>query len=271
MFENKNNIKLIATDMDGTLLNVKGELPHNFYNIVKELSKNGVKFVVATGRQYYNVRHIFDPIIEDVIIIADNGGVTFSDDTLIGSIPLETDWHIYIDEVDKIPYSYPVLSCIGKAYIKNLNMEFLRNVINYYRRIEIVPDFRYIDDEVIKVAVFDFKNAERNCYPYLEKFNDQALVKVSSDEWVDINAKNCNKGTALRNLQEDFGITKDETMVFGDFLNDLEMMSEAKYSFAMKNAHTKLKEAANFEAPSNNEEGVVKVIEEYFNIKSNEL
>lgn len=271
MFENKHDIKLIATDMDGTLLNTNHELPKNFYKIVEELHKNGVMFVAASGRQYYNISHIFNPVIDKMIIIADNGGVTFSDNMLIGSFPIETDWHLYIEAIQKVPFAYPVLCCIDKAYICNLNMEFLRNVTNYYRRIEIVPDFRYIDSDVIKVAAYDAENAERNCYPYLEKFKNEVQVKVSADHWVDINAPDCNKGAAIRNLQKEFNITKDQTMVFGDFLNDLEMMGEAKYSFAMQNAHPELKKAANFIAPTNNEEGVVKIIEEYFNIKAGEL
>lgn len=271
MFENKHNIKLICSDMDGTLLNTNKELPENFYEIVRELNKHGILFVCATGRQYFNVRHIFLPVIEDIIIVADNGGVTFQDNMLLGSIPIETDWHEYIKTMDKIPQVHSVLCCVDKAYIKSTNMEFLKDVVNYYRRFEVVPDFRYIDGEVIKVAAWDGQNAERNSYPYLEKYKDQVQVKVSSDEWIDINNLNCNKGVAIRNLQESLGISKDETMVFGDFLNDLEMMDQAKYSFAMRNAHPGLKAKAAYEAPSNNENGVVKTIEEFFNIDASEL
>lgn len=271
MFENKHDIKLIATDMDGTLLNSEGKLPKDFFKVVEELHKNGVIFVAASGRQYFNISHIFDPVIDKMLIVADNGGVTFDQNMLIGSIPIETDWHQYTEAIEKIPFAYPVLCCIDKCYIENLNMEFLRNVTKYYRRIEIVPDFRYINKEVIKVAAFNAQNAERYVYPYLEKFKDEVQVKVSADTWVDINNLQCNKGAAIRNLQEQFNISKDQTMVFGDFLNDLEMMQEAKYSFAMENAHPQLKQYANYEAPSNNEDGVLKVIEEYFNINVDEL
>ncbi len=268
---NKDNIKLVATDLDGTLLNTKKELPDKIFKVIKELKKMGVLFVAATGRQYYNVHWNFQPVIQDIIILADNGGVSFQDNMLIGSIPIETDWHLYIDKIKEIPLAYPVLCCVDKAYIKDLGMDFLRNVTNYYRRFEVVPDFRYIDDIVIKIAVCDEQNAERNAYPYLKGFEDQVQVKVSGDEWVDINSKDCNKGVAIRNLQKSFGITKDQTMVFGDFLNDLEMMDQAKYSYAMRNAHPKLKEAAKYETSSNNENGVIKQLEAHFGFNINDL
>ena len=74
---------------------------------------------------------------------------------------------------------------------------------------------------------------------------------------------NANKGTAIDIIQKKFNISKKETMVFGDYLNDLEMMSTGKYSFAMKNAHPLLKEHCNFTAESNNDNGVIKAIKKY--------
>jgi hypothetical protein len=69
-----------------------------------------------------------------------------------------------------------------------------------------------------------------------------------------------NKGRALRRLQERLGVTPDQTMVFGDFLNDLEMMDAATYSFAMANAHPLLKQRASWVAPANSANGVVRAI-----------
>ncbi len=73
---------------------------------------------------------------------------------------------------------------------------------------------------------------------------------------------NANKGTAIKKIQEIFKITPCETMVFGDYLNDLEMIKNAKYSYAMENAHPLLKKEANFIAENNNQNGVVKKIKE---------
>jgi hydroxymethylpyrimidine pyrophosphatase-like HAD family hydrolase len=77
---------------------------------------------------------------------------------------------------------------------------------------------------------------------------------------VDVTSPTANKGAALRRVQEALGVTPDQTMAFGDFLNDLEMMDAATWSFAMANAHPRLRERARFVAPGNNANGVVRTI-----------
>ena len=85
-------------------------------------------------------------------------------------------------------------------------------------------------------------------------------VTVSGAHWVDITSSTANKGQAIRHLQDRFDITPAQTMVFGDFLNDVEMMDAAEYSFAMDNAHPDLRRRARYVAPPNRENGVVRTI-----------
>ena len=73
-----------------------------------------------------------------------------------------------------------------------------------------------------------------------------------------------NKGAALRRLQEALGVTREQTTVFGDYLNDREMIAEGQYSFAMENAHPTIMEEANYWAPANTEAGVVQVLRHLF-------
>jgi hydroxymethylpyrimidine pyrophosphatase-like HAD family hydrolase len=83
---------------------------------------------------------------------------------------------------------------------------------------------------------------------------------VSGEHWVDVMNPATNKGAGIRSIQRALGITPAQTMVFGDFLNDLEMMDAADYSFAMHNAHPVLRERARYVAPPNTENGVVRTI-----------
>ena len=87
-------------------------------------------------------------------------------------------------------------------------------------------------------------------------------VVVSSPHWMDIMSEGVNKGVALGQLQRELGVTPEQTVVFGDYLNDLEMLAAAPYSFAMANAHPDVIEVARFLAPANHEHGVVRVIEQ---------
>ena len=75
--------------------------------------------------------------------------------------------------------------------------------------------------------------------------------------------KKSNKGVALETLMKKLNISSEEIMVFGDFMNDLEMLNLTKYSFAIQNAHPIVKNAANFLAPSNDDDGVLQTIKNY--------
>lgn len=88
-------------------------------------------------------------------------------------------------------------------------------------------------------------------------------VVVSGELWVDINNKGVNKGYALEQIQKDENISFEETMVFGDFYNDIEMLQKAYYSFVMENANEDMKQYGNFIAKSNRENGVIQAINQY--------
>lgn len=110
------------------------------------------------------------------------------------------------------------------------------------------------------MGVFNFGSAEHTTAPALDRFRATHQVVVSGDHWVDIMNLTANKGEGIRHLQQSLGITRAQTMVFGDFLNDLEMMDAGEYSFAMANAHPALRARARYVAPSNTQNGVVRTI-----------
>ncbi|MBC7688706.1 MAG: HAD hydrolase family protein, partial [Aquabacterium sp.] len=93
-------------------------------------------------------------------------------------------------------------------------------------------------------------------------------VKISGHIWLDLSHKLANKGRAINVLQQKFNISPNETMVFGDYLNDLEMMQQASFSYAMENAHEDIKNAARFITKSNEEDGVTIVLQELLNAVS---
>jgi len=93
-------------------------------------------------------------------------------------------------------------------------------------------------------------------------------VKISGENWVDIAHYNANKGNALKFIQKELGISKEETMVFGDYNNDLEMLEEAYFSYSMENAHINVKNTARFTTKSNDEGGVEMVLKELLKAKN---
>ena len=265
-FDPPPDIRLIAADMDGTLLDDEHELHEHFWPLAHELNRRGILFCPASGRQYFNLLARFADIADEVVFIAENGTFVMHRGKEISSDCLaRTDVHRLVTTVRGTVASgvdAGIVVC-GKrsAYIDRTDHPFADEVGRYYTRLQVVDDLLDVTgDEVLKVSVFDFGAAEHTTAPALSDFHVTHQVTVSGAHWVDITSSTANKGEAIRHLQDTFNITPAQTMVFGDFLNDVEMMDTAEYSFAMENAHPELRKRARYVAPPNRENGVVRTI-----------
>ena len=110
--------------------------------------------------------------------------------------------------------------------------------------------------------MYSFGGSEETTYPIAKALEKEVKVKVSGEYWLDISHLDTDKGRALKILQDQLKVSKAETMVFGDYNNDLEMIEQADYSFAMQNAHPNVTKAANYTTKSNNEGGVEHILEQ---------
>ncbi|HHD2753496.1 TPA: HAD family hydrolase [Clostridium perfringens] len=257
-------IKFIATDMDGTLLNSKKELSPEFYEVFEELKKRDILFAAASGRQYYTLAKEFDKIKEDMLFIAENGTfVVYKGKELVVN-GLDREVANELIRIGRTIENADVVLC-GKnsAYVESDDERFLGEVRKYYERCKIVEDLEKVDDTVLKVTMCDFNGSEKNSHKYFKKYENDLQVAIAGDIWLDITAGGVNKGVAIKEIQELLNIGFDETMVFGDYLNDLEMMKSAYYSYAMENAHEDLKKVSRFITEKNNDEdGVMYQIKE---------
>ena len=254
-------IKLIMSDMDGTLLDENGMVPKGFDEMAAKLKDRGVIFVPASGRQYYSLLSSFPGHEDDFIFLAENGTLAKYKGKELFSSPLPKE---YARQAWKAGLQLPdifVVFCGKKdAYVlrDHQKPEYIAELRKYYTHNAVVDSFDNIDDEAIKISLYDVSgNAGKSVYPHMEQFNGRMQVVRSSDYWVDVMRSCVNKGTAIQQIQRKLKITPMECAAFGDYLNDLEMMSSVYYSFAMANAHHKIKEVARFETKSNAEAGVL--------------
>ena len=259
-------IKLIATDMDGTLLNSSNEIQEGFYEVFNELQEKEIIFAAASGRQYYNLLERFKGIEEKMMFIAENGTfvVYKGKELVVNSLDINLAREL-IKVGRNIKDSYVILCGKKAAYIESSDKRLIEQTEKYYARYEIVSDLTKIEDDILKVTICDFAGSENNSNKYYDDYRDKAQIAVSGEIWLDITAKGINKGVAIEEVQELLNIKHEETMVFGDYLNDLEMMSSAYHSYAMENAHDDLKKVARFTAKSNDESGVVHAIKAMLN------
>ncbi|WP_456785927.1 Cof-type HAD-IIB family hydrolase [Cellulomonas sp. P5_C5] len=257
LFDSVPDIRLIAVDMDGSLLDDEKRVHDDFWPLLDELADRGILLCPASGRQYAALRRQFAR--DELVYIAENGAYVVQHDEEISAdgLPLSAARDAVQTVRDATHLDLGTVLC-GKrsAYVERSDDAFLDQATPYYAKLAVVDDLTAVDDEVLKVAVHDFGSAATGAGPLLERF----AALVSGEHWVDVMSPTADKGHALRAVQERLGITPEQTMAFGDYFNDIGMLDAASFSFAMDNAHPDVRAHARFVAPSNNANGVVRTI-----------
>lgn len=261
----KPEIRCVAVDMDGTFLNREGKYNRiAFRTCYEKMKARGIKFVVASGNQYYQLRSFFDGIADDIGFVAENGALVIDQGKKIFSTQFpEAGIRRVLDYLEQHPSLKSVVCTEHMAYVLD-DAEFKKFISRYCHKLDTIDDFRNIPDTPIKININfpDHETSDR--VNELNAILGDDLVAVSSGHGtLDIIVKGYNKAHGLQLLAEKYGFTSDQILAFGDGGNDREMLQYAKYSYAMRNATEDVKKVAKFSAPSNDEEGVLQILEYY--------
>lgn len=248
--------------MDGTLLNSNHQVSDRFFELFHQLKERGIQFIAASGRQYHSMRSKLEPIKDDIIFIAENGAVIREKEREISSTPLASKLVHRLVRIIRDIDNVGIMLC-GKStsYFDDSSSQFLDDLVEYYSNYEIVKHFDFVQEEIVKIAVYHNISSELYLYPTIQNYSEDVLVKVSGRHWMDINHINAHKGNALQKVMHALGVKTNEVLVFGDYYNDLEMLGLVDHSFAMANAHPKVKEVAKFNTTSNDDFGVERILE----------
>lgn len=259
-------IKLIASDLDGTLLPPNKVLPERVFELIEKLHSKGVVFAPASGRQLPNLQKLFAPVLDKIAIIAENGGIVWYGGEVIYTNPTPEDGVIYaLEKIAEVEGLYPLLSCADCAYYKSKNKKFVETVEKSYCATKRVEDLESTAHGkcVLKISVWDERPpcAEHGGVllpPRIEGLR----VMVSGFDWLDVSVVSANKGAALNALAKKLGVERREIAAFGDHMNDLEMLQESGNAFVTANAFKGLKDYGFETVPSNADFGVIKKVEE---------
>ena len=264
----KNNIKLVAVDIDGTF--VRSDYSYDverFKRIWKKMKEVGCHFVVASGNQYYQLRDLFPGLDSEFAFVAENGAFVKDEDELLFHASMDKEVvHQVIDECRKYPEILNVLCGLESAYCQKgtVSQEFFDLTSIYYHHLKWVDDFKDVDDEILKFAPTVPKEKTYEYYDlFKEKFAGKVEPTTSGHGSIDLIVPGCHKASGLR-LVERWKITPEQCMSFGDGGNDVEMLKYCKYSYAMENGSAEAKQAAKVICPSNNDDGVLEVLEKVF-------
>ncbi len=263
-------IRLIAVDMDGTLLDSQGRLPAGLPSLVRELTDRGIRFVIASGRQYYNLESLFHPLADRLTFVAENGAAVFEKGSLLAFDEMRTeDVRALLAQAGGRSGLIPGLCGVEATYIDRIDPALERKIRLYYDRLERVDDLSQAlkRDRICKVTYYVPGEAETEVYPTLCKQFPGLKVTLSGDHWVDVTNPSAHKGSAIVFLQRREGIAPDECMAFGDYLNDLDMMRVCGQSYGMKNGHPAVLAACRFvTAKTNDEDGVCDTLRTVFGL-----
>ena len=274
------DVRLVVADMDGTLLDDRKRFPGGLWRMLDQLDARGVTFAPASGRQVWTLLDMF-PDRPGMTVIGENGAIVMRDGAEISSSPLDLST---LREAVRVVRAATgpggvnggLVMC-GKrsAYVERVDEPFVAAVVPYYHRTRQVDsqldvldaiEAGELDDAIVKLAVHSLDPVGPLAEATLARFRSTHQYAVSGANWADLQIRGVNKGRAVRALQGALGVTRAQTAVFGDFQNDLSMLAEADLSFAVANADPDVVRAARFVAPSNNEGGVVSVVERLFSL-----
>lgn len=234
-----NMIKLVASDIDGTLL-PEGQkvLNPEIYDIILKLKEQGIHFVVASGRQLESQELLFAPVAKDISYISENGAICqlYGKRYVISEFDREFAMKI-IEELDKRPECKAAISTPSTQYIKSGDEDFYKHMTTHLKyHITKIDNLRDIDEAIVKIAFLDTVNNEESYKHFTELFGDKYKVVNAGNMWIDFVPFNSNKGTALKFMLEQLNLTPAEAICFGDQQNDIEMLEYTETSYVMAHA-----------------------------------
>lgn len=269
MNNNPYNIKLVAVDMDGTF--ARSDYTYDverFNRILNRMENNGCQFVVASGNQYYQLRSHFPDYHNEISFVAENGALVKDKEELIFSANISRK---AVNEVLALFRNNSdiqnVMCGVKSAYCEKdkVNEDFFNHTKIYYHKLNWVDDFAEVDDQILKFApTVPVEKTEYYCELFDKKLNGLLTPTSSGRGSIDLIIPGNHKASGLKRLVERWEITSEQCVAFGDGGNDIEMLKYCGRSYAMENASEEVKKVANFICPSNDNDGVLEILEELF-------
>ena len=258
------SVKLIASDMDCTLLADDGSMPPNMVDRIRALADAGIVFCAASGRPSYTLAAMFPEVADSMALLSDNGAAIRCAGELISSSLIDAPtYHELIDFTLSDGRGIPVLCALDAGYLRRCDEWVDRYFRNFFTRIVYVDSFDGLAVDANKYTVyFDDRSAEEVfAETYRAAWGDRFSVTNAGREWIDFMKKGVDKGTGIRRLCSHLGISTDDALAVGDTYNDIQMLEAVGHSYMVANAEDHMRSHVRFCAPSNNDRGVAQLID----------
>lgn len=261
------DIRLVAVDMDGTLLRPDHTYDRTrFARVRTALRERGVRYVVASGNQHAQLRSFFENP-DEFGYVSDNGAyVLDGSEALFTARTTPAVIERVLDVLDAESGLSYLGSAPGRAYVPaRVDEAFYRRIARYYPSLERIDSLHEVADRLFKFVLAGDQAVQDGLVERLRDALGPGVVPVPiHGTGVDINLRGITKATGLAHLLDRWGIPAAQVAAFGDGANDLELLGSVGHSVAMANAIPEVKAAARYHAPANTEDGVLAQLEEWF-------
>lgn len=251
-------IKLIASDMDGTLLDENGQVPPETFDLILALRERGVRFVASSGRRYDRLCDFFSPVKDRMDFVASNGAQVFADGV---QIDREVYSHLAIRRLAKTVAMFPNMHLAlfdrTKSYLLDDEDKFVREVDKDLPNAERIYELPSSQVSIIKASIFcDDGNVMDNAYVLQRELGGLFTFAPSGSSYIDVMQPGISKASGIAQVMEYHGIDASEVMAFGDAMNDYEIIRFVGMGCAMANGRPALRAVADRVIGSNVEHAV---------------
>ena len=251
-------IKLIASDMDGTLLDENGQVPSETFDLILALREHGVRFVASSGRRYDRLCDFFSPVKDRMDFVASNGAQVFADGV---QIDREVYSHLAIRRLAKTVAMFPNMHLAlfdrTKSYLLDDEDKFVREVDKDLPNVERIYELPSPQVSIIKASIFcDDGNVMDNAYVLQRELGGLFTFAPSGSSYIDAMQPGISKASGIAQVMEYHGIDASEVMAFGDAMNDYEIIRFVGTGCAMANGRPALRAVADRVIGSNVEHAV---------------
>lgn len=261
------NLKVIAMDMDGTLLTSDQEILPYTKDVLMQLQKQGVSLVLASGRDIDSLQRIGEKL--DLSAYPQNGYIC------LNGLEIYDAKGNQLHQEEKLQYSDAyILSTIAKKHSIDMILFFKDNLYIMDFGQTGITDHHFMNSKKYKIKdikdipVSEFKDLRKVAFiqepslinaviPILQvEYHHQFDICKVEPEWVEINPYGMNKGTALMKYTQIKNISTDHVLAFGNGENDIEMLKVAGTGVAMNNSFDNVKKAADYVCEDNEHDGI---------------
>lgn len=269
------SIKLVAIDLDGTLLNPQHQITPLVKEAIKQANEKGVHIVLASGRPFSGMAPYLNELGLDTAenyCISNNGGVIHqaNDGSHLMEMPLDFDDFQYFEALARDINIHMHALADNTMFTANRHISHYTVMDAYLTNTPLVYcPVNEMDDSLTftKFMMIDHPERLEVGISYIPEnvFENYSLVRTTP-YFLEVSNKSASKGAALQIICEKLGITPDKVMSIGDQNNDIQMLQYASVSVAMGNAAEPIRKIVKFVTGTNEEDGVATAINKFINV-----